>query len=111
MAVVDKLTKSIQSAREESADGWGLPDVSDEYVSAEFFGHLKQAREAWAKWQPRLIEGTLTMETEEEAIARVEAARERRLRTVKSTTAKKRVSLKLFLTLLYLNKNRNSPGA
>lgn len=92
-AIIQKFTLALQAAHRESSDQWGVSEASDEYVSGEFYNQLKQSREAWAKWQPRLALPALEMETAEEVKSRVEAADQRRRVKGASNAAKHRVSL------------------
>ncbi|KAJ7478510.1 hypothetical protein FB451DRAFT_1172843 [Mycena latifolia] len=106
-----KMTKEDDHWWKNSPDKWGIPDVEDEYISAEFFGHLKRAQEAWAKWRPRILERDVTvgMETKTEARAQVEATRKVRLHKVKGTSTKTRF---FELVLKYLGKDemeKNQP--
>ncbi|KAJ7635923.1 hypothetical protein B0H17DRAFT_1217192 [Mycena rosella] len=77
-------------ARHDSEDGWGVPDVSEEYLEDELHGLLQRSQEAWARWKPRLDPVALTVETEEEAIARVEANQKIRRGNIKASNTKKR---------------------
>ncbi|RDB18866.1 hypothetical protein Hypma_014530 [Hypsizygus marmoreus] len=51
--------------------GWNLPDVSEEYVMGELWGHLKQGREAWSKVQSRYLFATKKLETPQEVMLQV----------------------------------------
>lgn len=92
--VIDKMAVTFQETRRESNDGWGLPDVSDEYVLAQFFGNLKRSQEAWAQWAPRLKlnNNTWEMETTSQVEDRVDGYHTTRRANVRVNTAKTRVS-------------------
>ncbi|KAJ7843200.1 hypothetical protein B0H14DRAFT_3689865 [Mycena olivaceomarginata] len=89
-AIIQKFTMALQAAHRESSDQWGVSEASDLYVSGEFYNQLKQSREAWAKWQPRLVLDALEMETAEEVKSRVETAEQRRRAKGASNSAKHR---------------------
>ncbi|KAJ7080657.1 hypothetical protein B0H15DRAFT_804046 [Mycena belliarum] len=72
--VMGNLLAAIKAARAQQA-GWGVPDVTDEYITAQLYDRLNHSQQAWKKWQPRLIEATLAAETEEQIFERVDAAR------------------------------------
>lgn len=88
--VIDKLTQNFITARAQHPHGYGLPDVSTEYISGEFFGHLKRSQEAWAKWQPRLTYGG-EVETGDDVVERVEKYQQRRQASVNSRSRKQQV--------------------
>ncbi|KAJ7691083.1 hypothetical protein B0H14DRAFT_2652165 [Mycena olivaceomarginata] len=78
-AIIQKFTMALQAAHRESSDQWGVSEASDLY-----------SREAWAKWQPRLVLDALEMETAEEVKSRVETAEQRRRAKGASNSAKHR---------------------
>ncbi|KAJ7710890.1 hypothetical protein B0H17DRAFT_1123974 [Mycena rosella] len=88
--IIDKLVAGIQEAHRENTDSWGVGEVSDQYLSAELFGLFKCLRDAWAQQRPRIIPGTMEAKTNGQAVARVAAARKKRLAAVKRTSAKQR---------------------
>lgn len=91
--IIEKFTAATQAAHRDSPDNWGVPEVTDEYVAGEFYNQLKQSQESWAKRKPRFVMETQEMETEEEVVARVNAAESKRRATAASNQAKRRVSL------------------
>ncbi|KAJ7496351.1 hypothetical protein B0H11DRAFT_1910112 [Mycena galericulata] len=91
-AIIEKFTVSIQAARRDDPNGWGVPDISDEYISGELFNQLKQSQEAWAKWCPRLLPGTIQMENEAQIAARVKQTDKKRRQRATQNSAKARSS-------------------
>ncbi|KAJ7207282.1 hypothetical protein B0H12DRAFT_1243167, partial [Mycena haematopus] len=77
--IMDRFTELMQASRQQSQDGWGLPDVSNAYITGEFYNHLKQSQEAWALWRPRVVLETMELETASQIAARVQAAKAKRL--------------------------------
>ena len=57
--------KILEACQEE--DGWGLPEVSDDYLLGMLQGHLKQFFEVWSKVQCKFSSALGRIETEEEA--------------------------------------------
>ena len=64
----------IQSRADEG--GWGLVDVSEEYVMGLLAGQLKRSRDAWAVHQPKFSQTTGRFENSAEATRRAEESRE-----------------------------------
>ncbi|KAJ7435677.1 hypothetical protein B0H11DRAFT_2295394 [Mycena galericulata] len=87
--VINKLTQSFLAAHTTSSHGWGLPQVTTEYVQGEFYGQLKRSQQAWAQWRPRYIFNLNRMETEAEVRARVEAYQGDRQERVNTRSSKK----------------------
>ena len=54
--------------------GWGLPDVSENYVQGLLHGHLKRSHDAWAVRNPRFSSTTGGFETNSEADKRADDA-------------------------------------
>ena len=54
--------------------GWGLPDVSENYMQGLLHGHLKRSHDAWAVRNPRFSSTTGGFETNSEADKRADDA-------------------------------------
>lgn len=89
--VLDRIYTVISDAREKQ-NGWGLPDVSEEYVMGELYGQLKRAQQAWALVQPRFLPDTGQLETPEQVTERVETYYTKRSAETGSRVLRKRVS-------------------
>ncbi|KAJ7120070.1 hypothetical protein C8R44DRAFT_877545 [Mycena epipterygia] len=68
--ILERLTSGFMDAIEADPNHFGLPQISREYVLAEFYGKLKRAQEWWARWQPRYSVAGATQETDEEKFTR-----------------------------------------
>lgn len=89
--ILQRIYNQILVDREEDG-GWGLPDVSEEYIMAALYGQLKRAREAWSQFQPRLDLQTGNIETPDRLIHRVNTYTQGRLATIGSRSRRKHVS-------------------
>jgi hypothetical protein len=89
--ILDRIYTVISDARTQQ-NGWGLPDVSEDYIMGELHGQLKGAQQAWALVQLRFLPDIGEMETPEQATERVETYARRRLAETGSRALRKRVS-------------------
>jgi hypothetical protein len=90
--ILSNMRTRILEARCEE-DGWGLPDVSDDYLLGILQGHLKRSREVWSKMQPKFISALGRVETEEEVQERVAQSEASRYASIISRTHRSQVSL------------------
>ncbi|KAJ7122129.1 hypothetical protein C8R44DRAFT_735847 [Mycena epipterygia] len=88
--ILERLTSGFMDAIEADPNHFGLPQISREYVLAEFYGKLKRAQEWWARWQPRYSVAGATQETDEEVRARVENWVNNRQKSINARSAKQR---------------------
>lgn len=89
--ILRQIYDLIVTSRKEQG-GWGLPDVSEDYLKGELRGHLKRAQESWALVQPRFLPHSNEMETPVKVTERVEAYHRQRMATVGGRSLRKRVS-------------------
>jgi hypothetical protein len=89
--IINRIFALIQTARDNQG-GWGLPDVSEDYIKGELHGQLKRSQEAWALVQPRFLHASGQLETPEQVVARVEQYYNKRNSVSTSRVLRKRVS-------------------
>ena len=89
--VLSNMCTKILEARQEE-DGWGLPNVSDDYLLGMLQGHLKRSRQAWAKAQCKFSPALGRVETEEEAQERLAQSEASRYASILSRTHRSQVS-------------------
>ncbi|KAK7056077.1 hypothetical protein R3P38DRAFT_2850331 [Favolaschia claudopus] len=100
--IIQKLAARVKAAHE---DDWQLPKVSDEYIAAHLYGHLKRSQEQWKRRQPRFLPEKQALETNLEVILRckdsvkreAERAVSRSLKQQKLTLRKKTTADRLLL--------------
>jgi hypothetical protein len=91
-AILNNIYELISKTRDKQG-GWGLPDVSKDYLMGELWGQLSRSRDAWALVQPRFSLETGQMETDDQCRERVKAYSNKRSRTVVARSRRQRVSL------------------
>ncbi|KAF9544842.1 hypothetical protein CPC08DRAFT_716377 [Agrocybe pediades] len=79
--IIKRLVDDLLEEREEDGT-WNICDVSNDYITALFYGQLKRSRETWKKVQkrPNMEEGRL--ETGQEVLQRVEEQHQENVRNV-----------------------------
>ena len=82
----------------ETDGGWGLPDVSEEYLLGLLYMQLKRSRDAWSRMQPRFLSESSRGETAEEAAGRVIGKTNQRYQANSSRSRRKRVSFIFIFT-------------
>lgn len=82
----------------ETDGGWGLPDVSEDYLLGLLYLQLKRSREAWSRMQPRLLSDNSRGETAQEAAERVIGQTNQRYQTNSYRSRRKRVSFIFIFT-------------
>jgi hypothetical protein len=89
--IINRIFTLIKTAR-DSQGGWGLPDVSEDYITGELYGQLKRSQEAWALVQPRFLQASGQLEAPEQVVARVQQYYNKRASDSTSRVTRKRVS-------------------
>ena len=90
--ILSNICTKILEARQEE-NGWGLPDVSDNYLLGMLQGHLKRSRGVWAKAQCKFLSALGRVETEEEAQERLAQSEASRYASILSRSHRSHVSL------------------
>ena len=89
--VLRRIYDDILAVRETDG-GWGLPDVSEDYLIGLLYMQLKRSREAWSRMQPRFLSDSSRGETSQEAAERVIRQTEQHYHTNSSRSHRQRVS-------------------
>lgn len=103
--ILKRLIENVLEDRENDGS-WNIPDVSNDYLLALFYGQLKRSREAWRLVQKRPLIDEGRMETTAELTQRIEDYSSQRLALVGSRARRDRVStcsssIAHYLTLLH----------
>jgi hypothetical protein len=80
----------------ETEGGWGLPDVSEDYLLGLLYMQLKRSREVWSRMHPRLLSDGSRGETTQEAAERVIGQTDQRYQANSSRSRRQRVSFIFF---------------
>jgi hypothetical protein len=83
-------------AERETDGGWGLPDVSENYLLGLLHMQLKRSREVWSRMQPRFLSDSSRGETTQEAAERVIGQIDQRYQANSSRSRRQRVSFIIF---------------
>ena len=89
--VLRRIYDDILAVRETDG-GWGLPDVSKDYLIGLLYMQLKRSHEAWSQMQPRFLSDSSRGETSQEAAERVIRQMEQHYHTNSSRSRRQRVS-------------------
>jgi hypothetical protein len=95
--ILRRISSDILTERETDG-GWGLPDVSGEYLLGLLYLQLKRSCEAWSRMQPRFLSDNSRNETAQEAAERVIGQIDQRYQANSSRSRRKRVSIIFIFT-------------
>ncbi|KAJ6465654.1 hypothetical protein C8R47DRAFT_1079259 [Mycena vitilis] len=88
--IVSKLADGFLAARAASVDGWGLPDVSRDYIVGELYGQLRRSQQEWALSRARVVPDQGRHETKAEVLRRNVEYKAKRQAKSNGRTAKQR---------------------
>ncbi|KAK6974099.1 hypothetical protein R3P38DRAFT_2571761, partial [Favolaschia claudopus] len=90
--IIQKLAVRVKAAHE---DDWQLPEVSNDYIAAHLYGHLKRSQEQWKRRQPRFLPEKQALETDLEAILRCKDSKQREAdRAVSRSSKQQKLTLR-----------------
>ena len=97
--ILRRIYDDILAVR-ETEGGWGLPDVSEDYLLGLLYMQLKRSREAWSRMQLRFLSDRGRGETTQEAAERVIGQTGQRYQANSSRSRRQRVSFIFFFHIL-----------
>ena len=104
--ILRRIYDDILAVR-ETEGGWGLPDVSEDYLLGLLYMQLKRSREVWSRMQPRYLSDSSRGETTQEVAEQVIGQTDRRYQANSSRSRRQRVSFIVFFHSLSYKQHRN----